>query len=487
MPRSDDYDISKSIDLKDAVSGGSQQTSLEGFLGKSSQTEQKINTDELLEVYKFPTEELSRIEGITFADRVAEEVTDYTHGMHTYPAKFVPQIPRWAFRLAELDQGDTVYDPFVGCGTTMVEARLCGLNSYGTDISPLARMMTEVKSNPLFPEDPARLKSCTRKLLSNIRNDTTEEELTDENEYFNPPINWDFWFPEQAITDLVKIKRHILNFDPPVEVSEQDLRLLEKFYLINLSSIVDTVSYQDENQIKVRKDDDKFEDGFPETVDLFEKTVEKNQRGAVGFAKKCGRDGLFAKVVGEDARTQALEENSVDLVVTSPPYINAIDYTMAHRRSLIFLDFFDQESYKEHRREYVGMTERAVTKDYYDELRLTGYDPIDEQIKKIFEKGERKDKIRAFILYQYFTGMEDAFESLSRVLKEDAYCVIVVGDNEIRNEYIPTAKYLRSIAESVGFDSVTNFKHYYRKVQLQTGRRSTGGKIDYETVLILQA
>jgi len=487
MTKNNDYDINKSIDLKEAVSGEYQQTNIEGFLGEANQIEQKINTDEVLEVYDFPTEELSAIEGLTFTNSVAGKVTDYTHGMHTYPAKFIPHIPRWAFRLAELEQGDTVYDPFVGCGTTMVEARLCGLNSYGTDVSPLARMMAEVKSNPLFPDDPKRLEACTQKLLSNIRDDDTDEELTDENEYFNPPINWDFWFPEQSITDLVKIKRHILNFDPPIESSEQDQQLLEKFYLINLSSIVDTVSYQDENQIKVRKDDDKFENGLPETIDLFEKTVEKNQQNVFKFAKKCGQDGLFAKVVGKDARTQALEENSVDLVVTSPPYINAIDYTMAHRRSLIFLDFFDQESYKDHRREYVGMTERAVTKDYYDELRLTGYDPIDEQIKKIFEKGERKDKIRAFILYQYFTGMEEAFESLNRVLKEDAYCVIVVGDNEIRNEYIPTAKYLSSIAESVGFDSVANFKHYYRKVQLQTGRRSTGGKIDYETVLILQA
>ena len=79
----------------------------------------------------------------TFSPKVAREAKDLTHGLHTYPAKFVPHIPRWAFQYAKLTKGEVVVDPFCGCGTMLLEARIAGFNSYGLEVNPVAKLLTK--------------------------------------------------------------------------------------------------------------------------------------------------------------------------------------------------------------------------------------------------------------------------------------------------------------------------------------------------------
>ena len=73
-----------------------------------------------------------------------------THGLHTYPARMIPQIPStlldYYLREGVISRGDTVYDPFSGSGTTAVEARLHGLNAEANDINPFACLLTEAKA-----------------------------------------------------------------------------------------------------------------------------------------------------------------------------------------------------------------------------------------------------------------------------------------------------------------------------------------------------
>jgi len=73
-----------------------------------------------------------------------------THAYHSYPAKFIPQL---AGRLIELYSaiGDLVVDPFAGCGTTLIEAKVHGRSSIGTDINPVATLITSAKINALSP------------------------------------------------------------------------------------------------------------------------------------------------------------------------------------------------------------------------------------------------------------------------------------------------------------------------------------------------
>jgi len=444
-------------------------------------------TKEIKVVKEFFLSGISEGDSYTFDNQIASHSIDYTHGIHTYPAKFIPQIPRWAFKYALLKENDIVFDPFTGCGTTMVEARLNKLNSYGTEINPLGRLMSHVKSNSIFPDNPTAIITYNKQLISKIKSDKSDILLNSKNPLFNFPEKWEFWFPKELLLELMRIKKNILGFKPSTltTVNQKELKKLKDFYLITLSSIMKKASYFDERQIKVRFKKNKFVKETPNVLELFRSTLEKNTKKILNFISVVNNDGKFAEIVGDDAQKVNLNSDSVDFIVTSPPYINAIDYPMAHKYNLFLLDLVHPNDYKTHCRRYAGMTERAVKSSDYYELKLTGYNEIDRFIKLIYSKGKTTDKNRAFILFQYFSMMKNIMCECHRILKNGKKLIIVVGDNRIRGEYITTAKFIELIALDIGFKKETSFKHYYKNVRLKINRHKTGGKIDFETVLIL--
>src|SRR5512136_5537 len=107
-----------------------------------------------------------------FRKYIGKQVSYATHGIHRYPAKFIPQIPRFCIDKYS-KPGDDVLDPFMGSGTTLLESYVSGRNSYGIDIHALARLIAKVKTTPL---DPEVLSSLSARLLEDIRED--EEDCT---------------------------------------------------------------------------------------------------------------------------------------------------------------------------------------------------------------------------------------------------------------------------------------------------------------------
>ena len=85
-----------------------------------------------------------------FANAVtnADPISGLTHNFYRYPARFSPEFAKQAV-LAFSEPGDLVLDPFMGGGTTLVEALVAGRNVVGIDLSPLATFVSEVKTTPL--------------------------------------------------------------------------------------------------------------------------------------------------------------------------------------------------------------------------------------------------------------------------------------------------------------------------------------------------
>jgi len=79
---------------------------------------------------------------------ISKDQRTYTHGIHRYPAKFFPELPRWIIERYSA-YGDTVLDPFMGSGTTNVEALILGRNSVGIDVDPFSKMLSRVKTTIL--------------------------------------------------------------------------------------------------------------------------------------------------------------------------------------------------------------------------------------------------------------------------------------------------------------------------------------------------
>jgi len=72
-----------------------------------------------------------------------------THWIYPYKGKFHPQMIRALLNIIELEEGDTVFDPFIGSGTTAVEAQLLGINCIGIDVSPLCVLQSKVKTESI--------------------------------------------------------------------------------------------------------------------------------------------------------------------------------------------------------------------------------------------------------------------------------------------------------------------------------------------------
>jgi len=117
----------------------------------------------------------------TFID---EFTRDFTHIYHDYPARMIPQIPRKLFEILNVRKG-MLFDPYCGSGTTLVESLMNGMDAVGTDINPLARLISKAKTDySIYPA-----------LLSNEIHKFHEFSLTPNAPPKIPEIkNIDFWF-----------------------------------------------------------------------------------------------------------------------------------------------------------------------------------------------------------------------------------------------------------------------------------------------------
>jgi DNA modification methylase len=368
-----------------------------------------------------------KILSITSLDR-----SNYTHGFHKYPAKYIPEIPRWAVRKFTATK-DSILDPFSGSGTTNVEARLQGRNSYALDIDPLARLLTKVKTTPL-DETVLRVQKDRLFLEMAIAKDAVIPEFP----------NRDYWFREDVLRDLGVVYGAIL------KVNDPDIR---DFFLVCLSSILKEASNADPKFLYALAISTQMRAKGKRSIDakkMFIERVTELVPKMNSFSKAC-QPNNFAKIIGDNARKIPLPDEQVTLTVTSPPYLNAVDYPRAHQLQLYWFGFWKGPLAKL-KMEYIG--NEQVPAASYSKKPTYGNKFLDSIIERLFEV----DKRRAHIVYQYFVDMRETLFEIRRVLKNGGYFCYAVADNLVRKIQVPTHEILARIAEEeVGFTPVDSF------------------------------
>jgi len=146
-----------------------------------------------------------------------------------------------------------------------------------------------------------------------------------------------------------------------------------------------------------------------------------------------------ARIELGDARHLPLAKGSVDLVITSPPYANAIDYQRAHKFSLVWLGY-PIRKLQSMRSSYIG-TES-----------INGFSgkKLPELVENALTRIAAKDSKRSKVIRQYFVDMRGTVLEIERVLAGGAPAVIVVGDSTVRGQTVPTGECLQQIATDVG-------------------------------------
>jgi tRNA G10 N-methylase Trm11 len=290
-----------------------------------------------------------------------------THWIYPYKGKFHPQMIRALLNIIGLKQGDTVLDPFIGSGTTAVEAQLLGINCVGIDISPLCVLQSKVKTEsidvlPQIIEWKEEMTKRIRPFLFNLEGktiDSTIDSISDE-----------------------KVK----NF----------------YRMAKLVAISDNA----------RRGKD-FSNAFRKNLELMIASV----RDYVEIVKKLKLELGKVDIKTGDARDLALDNESVDGIVTSPPYSIALDYVTNDAHALKELGY----NLSEIREEFIGV------------------------------RGKGQNRIDL-----YNNDMKKSLEEMFRVLRPKKYAVIVIGNATYMGQEVKTVEFIIDYAEKIGFKLIKN-------------------------------
>ena len=322
-----------------------------------------------------------------------------THSLHPYPAKFPPQLPHTIIRQFA-HKNATVLDPFCGSGTTLVEARLLGCNAIGVDVNGLSSLLSKVKATPLSEKELVQIKS----FLDIIASEEFKWKMKRPKIKVKEIEGLEHWFQHNVAEELT----HILNLI--AELRDENVR---DFLKIVLSSIIVRVSNQ-ESDTRFAAKNKSIADNF--TFGLFLARANEYLMRIAEYSKKVNEDG-YLKLLNADSRNLSMLDNeSIDIVITSPPYANTYDYYLYHKFRKRWLDLNVQ---------YAQYNEIGSRREY-------------SSLKKPAE--------------QWTTDLKICFSEMYRLVKKDGLAFIVIGDSVIKKELIKIDEIITDFMPEIGFE-----------------------------------
>ena len=386
-----------------------------------------------------------------------------THGLHEYRGKFFPQLVRALMNIARLPDDAVVLDPMCGSGTTLVEARLSGRSAWGLDMNPLSVFISDVKCRALTLEPAALTGACAtlRRVLDapappNGAPGFSETLAKGDRDYLHR------WFAQRTLRELDLVG---------AAVRRLPTRTLRDFYRVCLSNVLRGVSWQKNDDLRVRREETDLAAG--ETIDRFLDEAERSTRTVAAFLSERGSANLGRHTVREaDARRAAdalpTLAGRVDAVITSPPYATALPYLDTDRLSLVHLGLLPRELHRARDTSMIGNREvtprcRAgywrffqANKSLLPRSTCTVIERI-ERLNTAGEAGFRRRNLPA-LLSKYFFDMREVLRQTFSLLRPGGALFLVIGNNRTtaggRPIEIRTADQLGELAEALGFRRV---------------------------------
>ncbi len=407
------------------------------------------------------------------------------HDWYRFVLSFPPHLVRNYLDDFKLDNNHKVLDPFCGTGTTVVECKLRGIQGTGIEAAPFAHFASSVKVDwnidaDLFHEDTKRMAD---KVLSVLK-----KQGIDDNAYFSGDIKK----LSSKTLDESSQKLLIKNSISPLPLYKSLILLdcmknesASPYYKHALLALANALVFSVSNlhfgpEVGVRK----IKSDAP-VVSVWLSQISKiiNDVKTVAGRKWPGSDVILgdSRCIG-----QIIPPNSIDAVITSPPYPNEKDYTRTTRLESVILGFIkDINDLRLFKKTLVRSNTRNVYKGDDDHIWVDD----NEKINRIAEKIERRrielgknsgfEKLYATVTRLYFGGMARHLAELRKVLKPGAKLAYVVGDQaSYLRIMIKTGNLLSEIAQSLGYDLI--------RVDLFRKRQATATKSELrEAVVVL--
>lgn len=388
--------------------------------------EQRVEVDSL--VLREPEAIRAALEGIDWAFQDAD--TGYlSHDVHPYPAKFIPQIPEALISHLSL-RGELVFDPFGGSGTTALEAVRLGRRALCTDANPIGLLVGRVKTARVNSSVETELRAIKSSVLSAITDRPPLSRMLETYREFIPNIpNREKWFPDESTAELALIRDRIARLKAS---AARDIATLA------LSRVVLRASFQDSETRYTAK---------PRVIprgDTLAAYAEALEDVATNVAATAAavRYGVADFVLAD---TRSLPEDrfpdeSVDLIVTSPPYGNAMDYHLYHRFRLFW----------------------------------TGHDPRALAAVEVGSHLRHQRESNGFESFRSEMGL--CMSQFARVLRPGRYVAIVIGDSLYEGRQYRGADMIVGLGKEYGLREICTLSraiHQTKRSFVAAGRRAT--------------
>ncbi|MEM3437143.1 MAG: DNA methyltransferase [Nitrososphaerales archaeon] len=328
---------------------------------------------------------------VTFIPNKTVPIHNWFYFKEGFSRDFVLLMLDWL----KIKRGNWILDPFCGSGTTLLTSKEFGINAIGVDASPLAVFVTQVK---IEDYDLEKIRDYAKELFSKKFERYEIKGLSSLTKRA---------FSKYSLEDILFFKEEIK------KINDLKIRNFFTLALINASNKV-SYAYKDGSVIKIRE-----KPNIP-LKKVFKRIVKK----MLHDLKRVNYKGSDIKVyIGDARKMDFLQNDFFDAVITSPPYLNKIEYTKVYS---IEYELFFKEFEIDSLRSYIGLNPKHI-KDIFPELNLP-------------------DVAKA-----YLQDMNDALKEIYRVLKDDAKCSMVVAEGTFPDRIVPVDLLIANLAEKIGF------------------------------------
>lgn len=405
----------------------------------------------------------------SFSEYKPSDTGKWSHSYHRYPAKFIPQLVERLIDEYVSTEDAHINDPFYGCGTTIVTAISRGFIASGTDINRIAHLITKVKATPIEPTYLTRKLNVFFQQLKGLQAGSA----TLFGESVEPTIpekhleRIDYWFTEESKIKLGRILTLIYGED------DEDVR---DFLLVAFSHILKSTSLWLQGSTKPTRDVSKHP---ADPYEAIRRHLTKMQRGNEELYRVVPervRDNIeeYLGIEVGDARKQPVKSDSVDLIVTSSPYVTSYEYADLHQLSTIWLELADD--LRDYKKRFIGSSYRV-----HDEAELKS-----QIARRIVSQLSQRDERLSKSVEAFFVDMQDVFKESFRILKRGGRCCYVIGNTRLKGVDILNAEVFAESMQLSGFrlDRVIKreipLKILPQKRDEKTGRFASNGNANAE-------
>lgn len=410
-----------------------------------------------------------------FWDFKNDDVREYTHGIHNYPAMMVCPISRSIIKIMkEVKDVDSLLDPFMGSGTVLVEGMLADIKKiYGSDINSFAVYLSTVKTNRL---DISGLQREVNELYERILDKYSQYniQIDESDEIIRYKYNLDLtakdgWGKEAHIYLKNYVKDNQLDIEIPVfknigywfkpkvilllslikkEINKITDKKIKEFIFVAFSETIRFVSNRRNGEFKMfRMKANKVDEFNPDVIKEFTTILDRNIEKMNSFNEACEEKDIKTNVcISNDSATSLsyIPDESIDLVITSPPYGDSrttVAYGEYSRLSLQWLGLFNLSE-----KEIMG-----IDKSLMGGVKFRNgfeYNIPSKTLRKSLETIKDADLERAGDVFSFYSDLMESIKAIAQKTKKGGYQFWVVGNRTVKGELLLTDQIISEIAQT---------------------------------------